>query len=242
MYKILWQGAARAAALFVLFGAYVTPTYAFEVTPMRMEISPSGTGASKVITVRNTLAEPLAIEVYATDRIVAEDGSQTFRPNDEDFLLFPPQAFVQPGASQAFRIQYIGDPAPKTSRSYVVNVSQVPLKTTEGTAVQVVYRFGAAVYLHPKNAAASLSVTDVNAGSGEVQVRIENTGDRVAFLTNDKIVISAGGASSTYEWAALKDQVGNPIVPPHSARVLTFEDKNVRPGAQVSAVIHPKDD
>lgn len=242
MKQIVWQSAARAAALFVLFFGFTSAAGAFEVSPMRMEMSPSGSGASTVITVRNTLAEPLAIEVDAADRIVAEDGTQTFEPNEEDFLLFPPQAFIQPGASQAFRVQYIGDPNPAMTRSYVINVSQVPVKEFDGTGVRVVYRFGAAVYIHPKGAAPALSVEEVAAEDGKVRLKIRNGGNRLAHLTNDRVAITTPNATLSYEWDELRTQIGNPLLPPMSTRSFVFDAPGVTSGAQVSAAIYPKDD
>lgn len=242
MLKNLIQSAARIAALVALFGVLPGAAGAFEVSPMRAELSPSGSGASTVVTVRNTLAEPLAIEVYATDRAVAEDGEQTFTPNDSDFLLFPPQAYIQPGESQAFRIQYIGDPAPATSRSYVVNVSQVPVTQVEGAGVQVVYRFGVAIYVHPKGATPALSVEQAEAVDGGVAVKIRNQGDRVAFLANDRIVLSTPGGDATVEGNDLRAQIDNPILPPRAVRAFTFSAPGVKPGAQVGAVLYPRDD
>lgn len=242
MYKNLIKSAARIAALLALFGAFAGPAGAFEVSPMRVELSPSGSGASEVVTVRNTLAEPLAIEVYATDRVVAEDGAQTFPPNDQDFLLFPPQAYIQPGESQAFRIQYIGDPAPAISRSYVVNVSQVPVTQVEGAGVQVVYRFGVAVYVNPKGSVAALSVDQAEAVKDGVTVKIRNQGDRVAFLSNDRIVLSTPGGSTELDGNELRAQVVNPILPPQAVRAFTFKAPGLKPGVKVDAVLYPRDD
>lgn len=241
MSKILRRSAAYAAALFMLL-ASTLPAGAFEVSPMRAELSPTGSRASTVISVRNSLAEPLAIEVYTTERFVAEDGSQTFEPNEEDFLIFPPQAFIQPGASQGFRVQYIGDPALETTRSYVVNVSQVPVKQIEGAGVQVVYRFGAAVYVHPKDSATALSVADIKANDGSVTVRISNEGDRMAFLYNDRMTLTTPGGVTNYDSVELKNLVKNPLVPPKSTRVFTFDAPGVKPGSSVSAVLYPRDD
>lgn len=242
MMKFFGQSAALAAVLLLLFGALAGPSRAFEVSPMRAELSPAGSGASTVITVRNTLAEPLAIEVYTTDRIIAEDGEQSFKPNDTDFLLFPPQAFIQPGASQAFRVQYIGDPALEASRSYVVNVSQVPINQVDRAGVQVVYRFGAAVYVNPKDSSSALSIAETSASNGNVAVRIRNEGNRVAFLSNDRLVLSTPSGSTSLEGNELRARVANPILPPLSTRLFTFESPGVKSGSTVSAVLYPRDD
>lgn len=242
MFKTVRQSAARAAAFILLFSGLSSAAGAFEVAPMRMEMAPSGSGANEVITVRNTLVEPLAIEVFVTERIVAEDGTQTFPPNETDFLIFPPQAFIQPGESQAFRVQYIGDPALEASRSYVANVSQVPVKKIDGAGVQLVYRFGAAIYVHPKGSSAALSVQEAVAQDGRVAVKIANQGNRIAFLTNDRVELSTPSGGESYEGASLKEQIENPLVPPLSTRVFVFDAPGVKPGAEVSAVLFPRDD
>lgn len=85
----------------------------------------------------------------STRRCRSEGG-----PSDERFQVFPPQALVPPGQSQAVRLQYIGNPSPPVSEAYVLNISQVPVVPPGASGITVVYRFGVAIYVNPKGAVA----------------------------------------------------------------------------------------
>ena len=68
----------------------------------------------------------------------------------DEFLVFPPQAVVPAGATQSFRIQWVGEPNIQKSQSYMFSVNQLPVKRKAGeSGVQVVFNFGVIVSVAP---------------------------------------------------------------------------------------------
>src|SRR3546814_3152694 len=61
-------------------------------------------------------------------------------------IALPTQAIIPPGATQAFRIQYIGDPEVDHSRHYYAEVAQLPVEIPGGqSTIQILYNFQAMV-------------------------------------------------------------------------------------------------
>jgi len=90
----------------------ITSAQAMSVSPMSLRLNPNSS-ASDTVVVRNTTSERIAIEVFVERRNFDQDGAQSLERTEDDILVFPPLANIAPGASQAFRVQFIGDPAEK---------------------------------------------------------------------------------------------------------------------------------
>jgi P pilus assembly chaperone PapD len=115
---------------------------AYEVKPMTFALAASGSKASTSFTVRNTMNQPIAVELGAVAHGSKADASDAF-------VLFPPQAMLEPGDSQMVRAQYIGGPVSEQGR-YLFVVKQVPVDLSldgQGGAVEVnvVYELPVAV-------------------------------------------------------------------------------------------------
>src|SRR6516225_4813795 len=67
-----------------------------------------GSNSRANIQVVNDGAAPMPVEVLLKKLEIAEDGRTTESPASDDFLVFPPQAVVPAGATQSFRIQWVG--------------------------------------------------------------------------------------------------------------------------------------
>lgn len=122
------------------------------VEPLFLEVSPTESSALRV---RNSSASTVTVEIEVAERFVDENGVQTRKPADDDFLLFPPQAIVAPSSLQVFRMQPIGASTTQ-SKSYFVTVRQVPVQLPdiegEGARLRVVFAFDSAVHVVPKGA------------------------------------------------------------------------------------------
>ncbi|MEM9781722.1 MAG: hypothetical protein AAF899_04520 [Pseudomonadota bacterium] len=188
---------------------------AFEVSPIRATLGTAGTAGSVVLRVENADPGALPIEVTLERRDVAEDGTQSLTPADGDFVVFPPQALVPAGQSQAFRVQYVGPATIPTSVAYVANVSQVPVQQPGGSGVIVVYRFGVALYVVPDDALSDPVVVSAEAEGGRLRLAIRNEGTRHALLSNDRIEIG----DIVLDGESLSSRVANPIMPPGGTRI-----------------------
>jgi len=125
------------------------------VQPILLDLNTSGRNMTGVITVQNTSAAALPIEIRVDQLKFGPRGAEVDHPSD-DLLVFPVQAVIQPNQSQAFRVQWVGEPSLTESRSYYVTVAQAPVALPQGqSAVQVVYNFQTLVNVSPTNGGAA---------------------------------------------------------------------------------------
>ncbi len=97
------------AAAFVVF-AGLSPAAALNVQPLSLEMVAIGQHSRGTIQIVNDGAKPVPVEVSVKRLDIALDGKTSETDASNDFLIFPPQAVVQPGATQSFRIQWAGAP------------------------------------------------------------------------------------------------------------------------------------
>jgi|GEM_PF-1317514 len=206
-----------ALVIAALLMVWALPAQAYEVTPMRLFLQPDRGQSSATISINNVREEALPIEIEVFRRTVAADGEQTFEPADEDFIVFPPQAQIGAGASQAIRIQYVGDLG-AVAEAFVVQVTEVPVNRLEGTGIQFTYNFGVAVYIQPPRARARLSVREARLADGTLQFKIVNSGNDFGFLTGQALEYRLGSARVSLTPDELATLISNPIVPPQSSR------------------------
>lgn len=218
-----WQGirapGAAIAALLVLIGSGVDRALAYEVSPMRVQLNPAKGQTSTTVTVTNSRNEPLPVEVAAFRRIVSANGEQELEPASEQFVLFPPQALIEPGDSQAIRVQYIGSPDLDRTASYVVEIQEVPVRPEDFTGVQVAYNFGVAVYVKAPDVTSDLRIVSHAREPGVLVLRLANSGKGYAFTTHRGLSFEIGGERYELSPQEFNARVSNPIVPSEMERV-----------------------
>lgn len=224
---IRWVRSALAAL--AALSATVGVASAMRVTPMVYTLEPSGPRSSQTVTVDNTTGRPLAIETSVVRRTIAEDGTETREPADDDFLVFPPQAVIEPNQSQALRVRYIGDPQLTSSVSYIVFVKQVPVsfeKDFQGAGVSFAFNFGTAADVIPVGAAPDLQLESAERlPDGRWRLRIVNNGPAVTRVSDWRWRLQlASGREIPLEDEALREQLAGPMVMPNGgARVFTLK-------------------
>jgi fimbrial chaperone protein len=151
------------------------------VQPVVIDLSPTGSGMSQTITVENTFTQPLPVELRVEELTFDQTGLHGTGKDSGDLLIFPPQAIIQPGQTQSFRVQYIGDPALARSKHYYVTVAQLPVQLPQGqSAIQILYNFQVLVSVKPAGAKPQLKIA-------QSEVARDDKGQAVAAitLTND---------------------------------------------------------
>src|SRR3990172_1011136 len=88
---------------------FTQPAAAISVQPALIDMTTGG-NQNRTISVINDGAKPLPVEIVISRMELNENGETAPEPSGDDFLVFPPQALVPPGATQNFRIQWVGDP------------------------------------------------------------------------------------------------------------------------------------
>lgn len=204
MLVTLWRrGIATLGALALVVG--LTPASAMRVSPMVVEMESQAGAAVARIEVQNINQGSLAFETRIYRMTLDDDGNIVEEPADEDFLVFPPQGVLSPGARQVVRLQWAGAPDIAASQAYYVSVNQLPIAFAPADAdnvaaqVQVVYNMRALVVVAPPGATPNVSAMSVGPvtytpesppGSTEVaqsvrglEVTLANTGRRHAMMS-----------------------------------------------------------
>lgn len=198
---------------------------AVTVAPMQVEMTSSGARSHATISVINNSNEPLPIEAAVKSMSLDEVGKASTAEAGDEFLVMPPQTIIPPGATQNFRIQWLGEPMLAASRSYYIFFNQVPVKQKAGSAaVQVVMSVGTLVNVAPPQGAASLKIVETGvsapdkAGKRHPTITLQNPGNVHALVSNSTVRVSGGGWSETLTPGLLSEKLGSGLVQPGKRR------------------------
>lgn len=181
-------------ALGLVILAMTSPAFAFEMTPLELELDPAGRESSGSFRIVNIDARPIAVEVAVFTREMTEEGADILRPADGDFIVYPPQMIVMPGRTQTLRVQYIGDPVDGPERAYRLIAEQLPIdlgddgQGRDGGSISLLVRYVASLYVGPPSAKPALRVIAAEPAPGNrMRVVLANEGSGHALLTNLKL-------------------------------------------------------
>ena len=197
---------------------------AMTVEPMVLDVASIGKETKHSFKVTNTGVSSLLVEITVSRMELGPNGEPRYTPNEDDFLIYPPQANIPKGAAQIFRVQWIGDPEIRESRNYRVSVSQVPVKRPEGTSgIQITMSFGVVVSVSPPQGSAAIAVTGAKPAKGEdgkqaVALNVKNTGNKHAYMRDAAISLSGGGWSAKLTADEVQQKLGLGIVQPGKER------------------------
>jgi fimbrial chaperone protein len=171
------------------------------VQPVVIDLKPVGHGGSSAITVENTFTTPLPVELTVQQLSFDEKGVVPTGKDPGDLLVFPPQAIIQPGQTQTFRVQWVGDPTIAKSQHYFVTVAQLPVKLPEGqSAIQILYDFQVLVSVAASQGSPHLTVTAATIAKVpgakptdpvkyEPQVTVQNSGPNYGYVSHSRVTI-----------------------------------------------------
>jgi fimbrial chaperone protein len=192
-----WRSLARAGAT-ALVAVVVCPApraTAMTVQPVVVDLQTSGRGMSQVVTVQNTFANPLTVELKVDELAFDESGAHPTGKDPGDLLVFPPQALIQPGQTQAFRVQWVGDPDLKRSKHYYVTVAQLPVQLPQGqSAIQILYNFQVLVGVAPAGGKPDVKVVGAEIGHDQAGkpipvLMVENDSATHGYLSEGRLRI-----------------------------------------------------
>ena len=171
------------------------PALAMTVQPVVLNLATSGREMTQVVTVTNSFGYPIAVELRVEELTVDANGVRGTGKDPGDLLVFPPQARIQPGQTQAFRVQYVGDPALARSKHFYVTVAQLPVQLQQAqTAVQVLYNFQVLVSVGPQGGKPAITVQQAAVertadGKSVPAVSFNNPSATHGYLSNGKLRI-----------------------------------------------------
>jgi len=189
---------ALICALLVIVPA--SHTAAYDLKPLVVELTPSGSGSSGSMTITNTHEVPIAIEISVHKRQQQDDGSDELSPELDDVIINPPQMVMQPGTSQAVRIQWVGDQNPDRELSYRIVTEQLPIRLTKAqrndrtAELTMKYRYEAALYVAPRGVRPSAKLESAEVveqnGVSMLAVTIVSDGTSRAILNEPRLVLA----------------------------------------------------
>lgn len=192
---------ASAIATLSLFAAPAAE--AMTVQPVVIDLATAGRAMGDVIIVENTFDRPLAVEL-SVQALEFTEGA--VRPTGEDtgeLAVFPPQASIQPGERQNFRVQYVGDPELASSRHFFVTVAQLPVQEVSGQSnIQLLYNFQVLVSVSPTGSGPAITVAAAEIGRNDEGqpvpvITAQNAAASHGYLSRGRLQIvqqDAGGA------------------------------------------------
>ena len=188
--------ATAVAALILSLGA-PGDSRAMDVSPMVAKITPTGSGSSYRLTVRNDSAAAATVEIEVYRMLVDETGARSLTPEDNDIVVFPVQSVIPPNREQVIQVRYLGEGGGE-GRMYLVRAAQLPInmQTTTGDGdagadIKVAFTINTYVFVAPASARAAVEVTSVSrAANGDVLLSARNTGAGFAHLREARFTLT----------------------------------------------------
>ncbi|AGK56380.1 hypothetical protein HYPDE_23468 [Hyphomicrobium denitrificans 1NES1] len=197
---------------------------AMTVTPTQIEMASTGRTSRGAITVVNNGTDALPVELIVKKVSLDEAGVPKGSPAGDEFLIMPPQAMIPPGATQNFRIQWLGEPLLEKSETFLVYVNQIPVKLPKRIrGVQVVFGMGVMVNVAPPRGEAALQVvktgvvTDAK-GRRHPTLTVFNPTNVHALFPQSTVRVSSGDWSETLSSGELAQSIGIGLVQPGHRR------------------------
>jgi fimbrial chaperone protein len=219
-----------ASVVVVLFTAAVGTdrASATSVSPIQLEMTSAGSASRAQVKVTSSSQTPLALEASIKRMELDEDGRQSLSEAGADFLIFPPQAMVPPGVTQVFRVEWVGAPDLPESQSFLLSLSQIPLKNPKSqSTVQVIMSLGVLVNVAPFKGTPQIKLVGTavqleKTGKRQPTITVENPSRVHALLKDATIRLSNGSWSQTLSPADFSQMVGAGLVQPGKRRRFTL--------------------
>lgn len=218
---------ARALAALAVLATLATTafdTVAMTVQPVVLDLQTSGRGMNQVVSVINDSASPLPVELNVQEFFISATGTQSTGKDPGDLVIFPPQALIQPGQTQTFRVQYVGNAALAKSKHYHINVAQLPVTLPKGQSrIQVLYNFVVLASVGPQSATPALRVLSTSLGKNDAGksvpvVTVANDSATYGYLSRGKLRITGSDQSGkevfrqTLSGAELQQSLGMGLI------------------------------
>lgn len=212
-------------AFAVLLGVLAAvPAHALSIAPITVEMTSSGRNARAVVTITNNSNEAAAIEPTFERVTILEDGAVIRKPvSGESFLVLPLQTMVPPGATQTFRIQWVGAPDIPQSESYFITFNQLPVQgLAKKTGITLLAAFSVAVNVAPTFAKPHVDLVTTNIDRTQHTPRpaitVQNPSPVHALLKHAAIIVHADGIDYQLEPLRFEHTYGNGLLQPWAKR------------------------
>ncbi len=193
------------------------PADAFRVTPLTLELSPSGRDSKKTFRVENDGNTPIAVQISVHKREMLFNGKDKMTPAEEDFIIYPPQLVLLPKRSQSVQVRWIGKVVPTSELSYRIISEQLPInlqkKKQTGAQIVILLRYEGTLYVAPKGVKPELVVVAARGmttkkGKRQLEVVLNNRGGKHVIMGGLKLSATAAGSTVVLEGDQVKGMTG----------------------------------
>ncbi|MBX3041274.1 MAG: molecular chaperone [Bdellovibrionaceae bacterium] len=177
-----------------------TAAMAFQLAPMVIHFSPSGKGATQVVTVENTGAEKVPLRLEAFSRSAGKGGEE-IRHKSSDFSIFPEQLVLLPNEKRNIRVSWIGQFEGRSEKAYRLVATQLPVqfkektdeKSGSGVNLSFLLQYVASVYVRPSEAAPDVKVKAFRlTGDRQLEITVKNEGTAHQLLKTKSLTLTDG--------------------------------------------------
>ncbi|MGF1720731.1 fimbria/pilus periplasmic chaperone [Vibrio kyushuensis] len=210
-----------------LFLLLMTPqlVLAFQVEPMVQKFESTGNLAQAGFRIENTSDKPLALETLAQRRHVTFGDNEALEVAERDFIIMPPQAFIEPGQFQFFRVRYLGSEPINQSISYRIVFKQLPLQyENKESGLELLFNFATLAFVSP-NGAQPLLI----AGIDEDILSIKNIGNGLADFYGSTINFVNNNSNKILSWEDVGNySTTNYLIPGQEVQIPIQDDWNIQ--------------
>lgn len=241
------------AVVLALFSVIaLTSADAMTVQPVIIDLTTTGSRVSTVVTVENTFDTPLPVELRAVEADFNAGGLVASAREAKDLLIFPPQALIPPGRTQAFRVQWVGDPEIKQSKHFMLTVAQLPVKLPAGqSAVQILYNFQVIISVAAPGVKSAVRIVSTEAtkggdGKNRLTLNLANDSATYGYLSDGTLKVVETDAAGkevlrkTFSGAEIQQQFGYGLVGPNQTRRLQTPIELPVEGGKIEATFTPR--
>jgi fimbrial chaperone protein len=246
MYRLLRFFALCLLAVFAPVGAH-----AMTVQPVVIDLTTLGQGMSQVVTVENTFANPLPVEIRVERLEFDANGAKGTGVDDNNLLVFPQQALIQPGQKQTFRVQWVGDPTLARSQHYFVTIAQLPVQLPDTqSAIQILYNFQILASVAANGKTPDLRVLSAHTTVGAdqkptVTMEVQNSADTYGYLSQGRLTVVAKDAAGrdvlrrTLDSSEIQQTIGFGLIGPGQRRNVALPVEVPSDGGRVEVIFTP---
>jgi fimbrial chaperone protein len=194
---------------------------AIQVEPLIQTMEESGKKARSTFRVENTSDVILELEIEAFERSIQGRERELLKSADNDFMIMPPMAQIEPGEHQIFRIRYLGKQKLNQTQSYRIFFRQLPIQESsqEGNQVKFVFNLGALVFVDPVGA-----TPEVSSYLEDNQIVLSNHGNAVADLSQFTLAIESPDDSITLSWQQIAQYGSASFLAPNQETLIPVSD------------------
>jgi fimbrial chaperone protein len=135
-------------------------------------------------------------------------------------LCFPRQLNLDPGASQAVRVQYTGPAGIETERAYRIIAEQLPIDFSGGnrtSGINVLFRYEGSIYVRPEGAEPDLVLVEASRQFEEgafqgVRVEFQNRGTAHVIMDNMTLRLTLTDPSGTEIASEVRTEEQLPVI------------------------------